>query len=216
MINNNQPLNEILNYCNLLSEKNSEITLEIEKYTYKNEKIPQMLCGHLIGNFLQLIIKITNAKNILEIGMFTGFSALKMAEAIPANGKVHTFELMEKHINTAKSFFSKSHHGYKINIHQGNALENLEQMPVGKFDLAFIDADKINYLEYYKRCFTLIKNNGIILLDNMLWSGNVLNPIDDDSKILNKTAEFINNDQRVFNLLLPIRDGLMVCIKNEK
>ena len=95
MINNNQPLNEILNYCNLLSEKNSEITLEIEKYTYKNEKIPQMLCGHLIGNFLQLIIKITNAKNILEIGMFTGFSALKMAEAIPANGKIHTFELME-------------------------------------------------------------------------------------------------------------------------
>ena len=89
-------------------------------------------------------------------------------------------------------------------------------MKAKSFDLAFIDADKINYLEYYKRCFMLIRDGGIIILDNMLWSGSVINPETDDAKILRKTGDFIQNDKRVFNMLIPIRDGLMVCIKNEK
>jgi len=92
----------------------------------------------------------------------------------------------------------------------------LEQLPACSFDMAFIDANKLDYLDYYKRCVTLIQNGGVIILDNMLWSGNVINPTDDDSKALRKTGEFIQNDKRVFNMLLPIRDGLMVCIKNEK
>ena len=206
----------ILKYCHNHSEQNSPSLIELEKYTWENEDIPQMLCGQLVGNFLQFIIKIINAKRIIEVGMFTGFSALKMAEAISDKGEIHACELMDKHIKTAQSFFNNNIHGRKITIHSGKALFNLEQMPAETFDMAFIDADKINYLEYYKRCLALIRCGGIIVLDNMLWSGNVINPTDDDSKALRKTGEFIQNDKRVFNMLLPIRDGLMVCIKNEK
>ena len=92
----------------------------------------------------------------------------------------------------------------------------MEQLPVGSFDMAFIDANKSDYLEYYKRCFTLVRSGGVIILDNMLWNGNVIDPKDDDSKMLRKTGDYIQQDDRVFNVLLPIRDGLMLCIKNEK
>ena len=101
-----------------------------------------------------------------------------------------------------------------ITIHEGEAIKNLETLKNDSFDFAFIDADKMNYIEYYKRCMVLIKPGGIIVLDNMLWSGKVLDPQDDDSRALNEAAEYINNDNRVFNHMLTIRDGLMVCIKN--
>tara|TARA_B100000809_G_C14633980_1_gene349649 strand:- start:83 stop:523 length:441 start_codon:yes stop_codon:yes gene_type:complete len=145
--------------------------------------------------------------------MFTGFSALKMAEILSDDGEVHTCELMDKHIKTARGFFDKSNHGKKITIHSGPAIESLEQLKSGSFDMAFIDADKINYLSYYQICLTLIKQSGIIILDNMLWGGSVINPTDDDSKSIRKTGDFIQKDDRVFNILLPIRDGLMLCIK---
>jgi caffeoyl-CoA O-methyltransferase len=206
----------IMNYCENHSHKNSPLLIELEKYTWDNEDIPQMISGQLVGNFLQLMIQSIQAKNILEIGMFTGFSALKMAEVLPNDGELHTCEIMDKHVVTAQSFFNRSNHGKKINIHLGPALINLEQMKVGHFDLAFIDADKINYLEYYKRCFRLLRSGGIIILDNMLWSGNVVDPKDDDSIALRKTGDFINEDNRVTNMLFPIRDGLMVCLKNEE
>ena len=157
-----------------------------------------------------------NAKRIIEVGTFTGYSALQMAEALPSSGEIHTCELMEKHVKTAQSFFDRSEIGNKITIHAGPALNSLEQLPSGDFDMAFIDADKSNYLDYYKRCLTLVRGGGVIILDNMLWGGNVINPKDDDSKALRKTGDYIQKDKRVFNLLLPIRDGLMLCIKNEK
>ena len=117
---------------------------------------------------------------------------------------------------TAQTFFNRSEFGNKITIHKGTALNSLEQLPVGSFDMAFIDANKSDYLEYYKRCFTLVRSGGVIILDNMLWNGNVIDPKDDDSKMLRKTGDYIQQDDRVFNVLLPIRDGLMLCIKNEK
>ena len=120
---------------------------------------------------------------------------------------------MEKHVNTANRFINKANLEKNITVHHGPALEILESFHVNYFDFAFIDADKINYLEYYKRAFTLIRKGGIIVLDNMLWSGEVVDPQDDNSKALNKTARFINEDDRVYNSLFPIRDGLMVCHK---
>ena len=207
---------ELINFCQNHSEENSSALKEIEQYTWANEDVPQMISGQLVGNFLQSIIKMIQAKMVVEVGMFTGFSALKMAEVLPNGGEIHTCELMEKHIQTAQSFFDKSDHGSKITIHSGPALKSLEQMQSGSFDMAFIDADKINYLNYYKRCFGLIRSGGIIILDNMLWGGDVLVPKDDDAKSLRKTGDFIQSDKRIFNILLPIRDGLMLCIKNEK
>jgi len=204
----------MLDYCKDQSSADSELLTELEKYTWDNEDVPQMISGQLVGNFLQSAIKMIQAQYIVEVGTFTGYSALKMAEALPVNGEVHTCELMDKHARTAQSFFDRSKNGSKITIHRGPALESLEQMKSGSFDLAFIDADKSNYLEYYSRCITLIRCGGAIVLDNMLWGGDVLDPQDEDAKALRKTGEFIQNDARVFNTLLPIRDGLMLCIKN--
>ena len=205
-----------LDYCRKHSKADSSLLSELEKYTWKNEDMPQMISGQLVGKFLQSIILMINAKRIVEVGTFTGYSALQMAEVIPEDGEIHTCELMKKHVNTAQSFFDRSEFGNKITIHKGTALNSLEQLPVGSFDMAFIDANKSDYLEYYKRCFTLVRSDGVIILDNMLWNGNVIDPKDDDSKMLRKTGDYIQQDDRVFNVLLPIRDGLMLCIKNEK
>ena len=206
----------LLGYCREHSKANSSVLVDLEKYTIENEDTPQMICGQLVGNFLQCIIQMIQAKRVVEVGMFTGFSALKMAEALPDDGEIHTCELMDKHINTAQTFFNKSDHGNKITIHSGPALKSLEQMQSSSFDMAFIDADKINYLDYYKRCLTLIRSGGIIILDNMLWGGEVLTPKDEDAISLRKTGDFIQLDKRIFNTLIPMRDGLMLCIKNEE
>ena len=200
-------------YCKEHTVSDNRLLSELERYTWENEDVPQMISGQMVGKFLQSIIRMIAAQKIVEVGTFTGYSALQMAEAIPLDGEIHTCELMKKHTETAQSFFDKSDYGKKITIHQGPALESLETLKVGDFDMAFIDADKSNYLEYYKRCLVLIRVGGVIILDNMLWSGSVIDPNDDDSQALRKTGDYIQEDTRVFNMLLPIRDGLMLCIK---
>ena len=203
---------KIIEYCYKNSHDDSEILKELHKYTFKNEELPQMISGNIVGNFLQLLIKSLNAKKIVEVGTFTGYSSIKMAED-NKDCEIHTCELIENHVKTAKKFIKKAGLDKNIMVHQGAAINTLETFQVNYFDFAFIDADKINYLEYYKRIITLIRKGGIIVLDNMLWSGKVLRPEDDNSKALNKTSKFINEDSRVYNSLFPIRDGLMVCYK---
>jgi caffeoyl-CoA O-methyltransferase len=200
-------------YCKEHTASDNRLLSELEKYTWDNEDVPQMISGQMVGKFLQSIIRMLAAQKIVEVGTFTGYSALQMAEAIPLHGEIHTCELMKKHAATAQSFFNKSDYGKKITIHEGPALKSLEILKAGNFDMAFIDADKSNYLEYYKRCLVLIRAGGVIILDNMLWSGSVVDPNDDDSKALRKTGDYIQEDNRVFNMLFPIRDGLMLCIK---
>ncbi len=204
---------DIYQYCADYSVKDSNLLNQLIDYTYRNKEAPNMISGNMVGNFLYILAKSINAKMILDIGMFTGYSALKLAASIPRNGEVHTFELAKNHINSAKKFFDLSEYN-NIIIHKGEALLGLEKLQANTFDFAFIDADKMNYIEYYKRCMVLIRKGGIIVLDNMLWGGKVLNLNDDDSIALNKTAKYINEDPRVFNHMIPIRDGLMVCIKN--
>ena len=204
---------KIQKYCEDHSEKNSAILDELTNYTQNNIEGSVMISGPQVGNVLQGLIKMLNAKYILEIGMYTGYSALKMAEAVTNEGEVHTCELAKNHCKTAQSFFNKTTYGEKIIIHQGEALSSIEKFPINTFDLAFIDADKINYPNYYQRCMTLVKSGGVIVLDNMLWGGTVLNPKDEDSKAIRKTGKLIQHDDRCFNFLLPIRDGLMVCYK---
>ena len=124
----NFSIEKIEKYCKDFSFKDSSLLSDLTESTWSSEKLPQMLSGSLVGGLLQTIIRISGAVNILEIGMFTGYSALKMAEALPENGKIHTCELMEKHINTASKWFKKSESGYKISIHKGTALQSLERM----------------------------------------------------------------------------------------
>ena len=205
--------NNFEDYCIDKSYPENDLLNKIKKFTFDTEPAPQMISGPIVCNTLLMFIKMINAKKILEVGMFTGYSALYMAQGLDRDGEIHTCEYMEEHIYTANNFFSKSKYKDMINIHSGLALETLENFKINSFDFAFIDADKINYLNYYLRCMRLVKSNGIIVLDNMLWSGEVINPKDDDSKKLRETGDYIQNDKRVINMLLPIRDGLMVCIK---
>ena len=206
-------INNIEKYCIEHSQKESNLQKNIREYTFKNEKYPQMISGSIVGNFLFSLIKLLNAKKVLEVGMFTGYSAASMVQALPKDGEIHTCEYMEEHIKTAKSFFNKSKYSNMIKIHSGYAIDTLESFKVNTFDFAFIDADKINYMNYYMRCMQLVKSSGVIVLDNMLWSGEVINPKDEDSKKLREVGDYIQNDNRVINMLSPIRDGLMVCIK---
>ena len=205
--------NNLEEYCINHSQEESNLQQNIREYTYNNERYPQMISGILVGNFLFSLIKAINAKKILEIGMFTGYSAASMAQALPDDGEIHTCEYMDEHIKTASKFFNKSKYKNMIKIHDGLAIETLENFKINTFDFAFIDADKINYMNYYMRCMQLVKSKGIIVLDNMLWSGEVMNPKDNDSKKLREVGDYIQKDNRVINMLIPIRDGLMVCIK---
>ena len=211
----NFTLEEIEKYCKDFSLKDSPLLSDLTESTWSSEELPQMLSGSLVGGLLQTIIRISGAVNILEIGMFTGYSALKMAEALPQNGKIHTCELMDKHINTASEWFKKSENGYKISVHKGPALRSLDKMKHLTFDLVFIDADKVNYPSYHKIALDLLKKGGVGVLDNMLWSGKVIDPSDKESIALRETAELIRNNDKLSPLLLPVRDGVMIYQKIE-
>ena len=205
--------NQLEEYCIEHSNQENTLQTKIRKYTLENERYPQMLSGLIVGNTLYSLIKAINAKKILEVGMFTGYSAASMVKALPNDGELHTCEYMKEHIDTAQKYFNQTKYKKMIKIHPGLAMETLEHFKINSFDFIFIDADKINYLNYYLRCVHLVKSNGIIVLDNMLWSGKVINPIDEDSKKIRETGDYIQNDNRVSNVLLPIRDGLMICTK---
>ena len=204
---------EIESYCKSYSLKDTSLLQELTKTTWNSEDIPQMLSGSLVGGLLQTLIRISGVVNVLEIGMFTGYSALKMAEVLPQNGTLDTCELMDKHIKTATEWFKKSKNGFKITIHKGLAIQSLEKMKRSSFDMVFIDADKVNYPKYHKIALKLLKIGGIGVLDNMLWSGKVIDPLDKESIALRETAELIINNDRLSPLLLPVRDGVMIYHK---
>ena len=206
-------LEEIESYCKSYSLKDTSLLQELTKTTWNSEDIPQMLSGSLVGGLLQTLIRISGAVNVLEIGMFTGYSALKMAEVLPQNGTLDTCELMDKHIKTATEWFKKSKNGFKITIHKGPAIQSLEKMKRSSFDMVFIDADKVNYPKYHKIALKLLKIGGIGVLDNMLWSGKVIDPLDKESIALRETAELIIKNDRLSPLLLPVRDGVMIYHK---
>lgn len=206
-------MSRIEDYCVKYSKVESNLLSSLKKFTYENEEAPQMISGSLVGNLLMMLIKTSNFKKVLEVGMFTGYSALNMAECLPDDGEVHTCEIMDQHIHTANSFFKRSQHANKIFIYKGDACETLEKFKINSFDLIFIDADKTNYITYYKQCMHLLKSGGVMILDNMLWGGSVLNPKDEQSITLNKLAGIIHEDKRNINTMIPIRDGLMVCYK---
>ena len=204
---------EIDKYCEEHSISDSELLSQLYLDTFRKEEMPQMLSGPLIGGLLQLLIKISKAKNILEIGMFTGYSALKMAEALPDEGKIDCCEINPEHIRTANKWFKRSENGYKITVHEGQAAESLKKFSQANYDLIFIDADKVNYPTYHKMGLSLLSLGGIVVLDNMLWSGTVLEPNDNESRALRETANLITNSDKLEPLLLPIRDGVMVYRK---
>ena|SRR2546425_6229476 len=171
--------------------------------------LARMLSGQLEGTLLQMLAASLGARRILEIGMFTGFSAQMMAAALPEGGELITCDVNPQAIAIAKSFFERSPHGRKITVREGPALETLKSLNP-PFDLVFIDADKPNYIAYYEASLPLLGANGVIAVDNVLWSGKVLDPKDENDHAIVAFNEHVQRDDRVTNVILTIRDGLML------
>lgn len=204
-------LPEIEAYAEKHSAAESEICRELREETYRTMEIPHMVVGPLEGAFLKMMAQLVNARQVLEIGMFTGYSALCFAEAMPANGRVTTCEIDLRSAAVARKYFAKSPYGSKIEIRMGPALDTLRDL-TGPFDLIFIDADKVNYINYYRRAVELVAASGVILIDNVLWSGDVLllPPPDRSTAVIQELNRLVASDQRVTAVLVTIRDGVLV------
>lgn len=194
------------------SEPTSPLLMELVDVTKKSQAMPQMLCGPIEGRFLKLMVQISNAKRVLEIGTFTGYSALSMAEGLPSYGELMTCEIDPQVIEVAQGFFNRSPHGSKIKVLQGPALESIKKVEA-PVDLVFIDADKDNYPNYYEAVLPLVRAGGVIIIDNVLWSGRVLNPENDTDRAIASLNDKIAKDERVDRVMLPVRDGIFVIRK---
>ena len=203
---------EIENYAIAKSEPVDALLQEIVDTTERETTQSEMLCGALEGRFLKLMVQITDARRIIEIGMFTGYSALSLAEGLPADGELITCDLDSRFISIARSFFARSPHGKKIRIMEGPALSTLKSLS-GPFDLAFIDADKVNYPNYYESVLSLLRPGGVILIDNVLYGGEALQPVSDNSRAIALLNDRIAADERVDRVMLPIRDGIFLIRK---
>lgn len=192
----------------------SPICRALREETVRTMEYAQMLVGPLEGAFLKMMTQLVGAKRVLEIGMFTGYSALCFAEVLPDDGTVITCEVDEKSAAVARRYFARVPFGRKIEIRMGPALDTMRGLP-GPFDLIFIDADKINYLNYYRRALDLITPDGVILIDNVLWDGDVLKhpPPDEKTAAIQELNRTVSSDPRVSAVLVTIRDGVLVVRK---
>lgn len=203
-------------YCENHSEKEPELLQELNRETHLKVLSPRMLSGHLQGRFLSFLSKIKQPQNILEIGTYTGYSALCLAEGLKEGGQLITIDPNEETNAVAQRYFDKSAFKNNIKLMQGQAGELIPSLNE-QFDIVFIDADKRNYPMYFDLVIDKVKTGGLIIVDNVLWSGKVLqeeSEMDTDTKIIHAFNEKANTDDRVKNLLLPVRDGLLILIKN--
>lgn len=184
----------------------------LTRETYQKILQPRMLSGAYQGRVLSMISKLVRPKNILEIGTFTGYSALCLAEGLQQDGALHTIDIKEELVDFQKKHFEASAFAKVIHQHLGPALDIIPSLDM-KFDLVFIDADKRNYMNYFKVIIDKMHPGGIILSDNVLWSGKVIEPLkegDIDTQILLQYNELLLSDSRLETVLLPIRDGLTI------
>lgn len=203
---------DLENYIEQHSEKEPELLAALNKETYQKVLLPRMLSGHFQGRVLSMLSKLIRPVNILEIGTYTGYSALCLCEGMQENGTLHTIDIKEELVDFQRKHFDKSPWGNQIVQHLGEALDIISTLDI-QFDLVFIDADKENYINYFELIVPKMNKGGIILSDNVLWSGKVLeplNPKDLSTKILLEYNQLLKNDPRVETVLLPIRDGLTV------
>ena len=207
---------ELDDYVVAHSENEPELLQQLNRETYQKILAPRMLSGHYQGRILSMISKLANPKNILEIGTYTGYSALCLAEGMQANGELHTIDVNEELIDFQRKYFDKSGYGKQIFQHLGNALDIIPKIDKA-FDLIFIDADKENYSNYFNVIIDKLNTGGIILSDNVLWSGKILDTTfkkdDTSTPALIEYNDLLKNDKRVETVVLPIRDGLTISRK---
>jgi predicted O-methyltransferase YrrM len=203
---------QIDDYVVAHSEDESQLLQALTRETYQKILLPRMLSGHYQGRVLSLLSKLIRPKSILEIGTYTGYSALCLAEGMAADGQLNTIDINEELYDFQRKYFDFSDYGKQIIQHTGNALDIIPILDK-TFDLVFIDADKYNYSNYFNLVIDHMKSGGVILSDNVLWSGKViepLNPKDSDTKGLVAFNTLLKEDPRVETVILPIRDGLTI------
>lgn len=205
---------EIEAYAQAHSMPESDTARALREETQRTMAYAQMLVGPLEGAFLKMVTQVAGATRVLEIGMFTGYSALCFAEALPADGRVITCEIDESSAALGRKHFAHSPHGRKIEIRLGPALETMRELS-GPFDVIFIDADKVNYVNYYRRALDLLSPAGVILIDNVLWDGDVLKqpPPDEKTAAIQALNRAVANDPLVTAVLVTIRDGVLMIRK---
>ncbi|GAA3578352.1 O-methyltransferase [Snuella lapsa] len=203
------------NYVVNHSENEPELLQQLTRETYQKILQPRMLSGHYQGRLLSMISKLVNPKNILEIGTYTGYSALCLAEGMQDSGVLHTIDVNEELVDFQRKYFDKSDYGQRIFQHLGDALQIIPELDA-TFDLVFIDADKENYSNYFNMIIDKLNVGGIILSDNVLWSGKVIEELkadDTSTKALLEYNTLLKEDTRVETVMLPIRDGLTISRK---
>jgi caffeoyl-CoA O-methyltransferase len=206
----------ILNYSISKSEKESKLLNDLYRETYLKVLNPRMISGHYQGRILSLISKIISPKKILEIGTYTGYSAICLCEGMDKDGILHTIDNNKELVEIQNKYFKKANLTNKIVQHSGDA-KNIIPLIEEEFDIVFIDADKESYPEYYDLIINKVRSGGIIIADNILWSGKILEKVEKDDQATKSIIEFNNKiieDDRVKNIILPIRDGLNIVRKN--
>ena len=202
---------ELSDYLNKNSEKEPEILSRLSKETHQKILQPRMLSGHIQGRFLSFISKIKSPNKILEIGTYTGYSTICLAEGLSIDGKIDTIDKNEELVKIQNKYFKES--GYRKNIiqHTGDAIDILNNLN-DSYDIIFIDADKENYINYFNLVSNKLNKNGIIISDNVLWSGKVLDieQKDEETSTLVEFNKIINKDKRFNSIILPIRDGISI------
>ena len=204
---------KLQSYISNFSLKLNPVQLEIINYNKTLGDIKRMQIDPTQCHFLHLIIKISNIKNVLEIGTFTGLSALSISLALPNDGKLIALDKNEKTNELALKFFKKAKQDHKIKTIVKPALETLEELNKNEFDMIFIDADKMNYKQYYEKSLELIKKGGLIIIDNVLWHGEVADEKNNDKFTINirEFNKFVNEDNRVEQIIMPLGDGMTIC-----
>jgi len=201
-------------YCANHTTQDDPLLEELATYTHAHCKLPQMLTGPVEGRFLKMLVEISGARRILEIGTYTGYSALSMAAGLPADGLITTCDIESETTRIAQSFWMRSPDGGKIQSHLGPALETLAVLSADTvFDFVFLDADKENYINYYEAVLPRLKPGGLIAADNALWSGRVLDPKEESDHAMVAFNIRVAADPRVEQVLLSIRDGILLIRK---
>ena len=204
---------KLQNYINDFGLKLNPIQEEIINYNKSLGNVKRMQVDPVQCHFLHLMIKVSNIKNVLEIGTFTGLSTLSISLALPDDGKLITLDKNEDTNKIAIDFFKKADQNHKIQTIINPALDTLEELNNQKFDMVFIDADKMNYKKYYEKSLGLINQGGLIIIDNVLWHGEVVDEKNDDKFTINirEFNKFVSEDKRVEQIIIPLGDGMTVC-----
>lgn len=185
---------------------------ELERETHRTMKSSQMLTGRVEGRLLKLLVQMIGARRVLELGTFTGYGTLSMAEGLPEDGRIYTCEIKPESIRFAEAYFARSPHGRKITILQGDDLPNIRRLEP-PFDFIFVDGDKRRYLTYFEEGMRLLRPGGVMAVDNVLWSGRVLDPTDEDSRAIDGLNRVLARDDRVEAVCLTVRDGVQLVRK---